>query len=153
MSYADENVDWERIIGDMIARSTDGAPTEPGVYRLPCGNCYVDFFVTSDGTESWLVPGDERRYTRDTIAIARHGNYPWERMYTLAHAAAEILRRSTSDDIPVDVLISDLTAIADAEAAAEDEEIARIARERPADSPEIPLSDIARKFGLELDEL
>lgn len=90
--YAEENTDWEQIIRDMIARNTASAPTQPGVYRMPCGNCYVDFFLASDGTERWLIPGDERSYTRDTVAIARHGDHAWERMYTLGHAAAEIRR-------------------------------------------------------------
>lgn len=153
MSHGDGNVDWERIIRDMIARSTESAPTEPGVYRMPCGECYVDFFLASDGTERWLVPGDERGYTRDTVAIARHGDYPWERMYTLGHAAAEIRRRATADGTPVQVLIEELAMIADAEDAAKNEEIARIARERPAHSEEIPLADVARKFGIDLDEL
>lgn len=143
---------WSRVIGQMIEHGTATAPTEPGVYRMPCGNCYVDFFLSSNGTERWLVPGDERSYTRDTVAIARHGELPWERMYTLAHAAAEIRRRATADGTPVHVLIEELAAIADAEDAAEDEEIARIARERPAGSAEIPLADLARKFGIELDE-
>ena len=153
MSSGDGDTDWELVVRDMIARSTESAPTEPGVYRMPCGNCYVDFFVTSDGAERWLVPGDERSYTRDTVATARHGDYPWERMYTLGHAAAEIQRRATTDGTPVHVLIEELAAIANAEDAAEDEEIARIARERPADSAEIPLADLARKFGIDLDEL
>ncbi|WP_223172232.1 zinc ABC transporter ATPase [Microbacterium sp. NIBRBAC000506063] len=137
----------------MIARSTAFAPTEPGVYRMPCGNCYVDFFHAPDGTERWPVPGDERTYTRDTVAIARHSDHPWERMYTLAHAAAEIRRRATTAGTPVHVLINELTLIVDAEEAAENEEIARIARERPADSAEVPLADLARKFGIDLDEL
>ncbi|MEV8358412.1 zinc ABC transporter ATPase [Microbacterium sp. NPDC076895] len=153
MSHGDDSVDWERVIRDMIARSTESAPTEPGVYRMPCGNCYVDFFLASDGTERWLVPGDERSYTRDTVAIARHGDYPWERMYALAHAAAEIRRRATAESTPVEILLEELAAIAEAEDAAEDEEIARIARERPATSEDIPLADVARKFGIDLDEL
>ncbi|GAA4056675.1 hypothetical protein GCM10023065_01720 [Microbacterium laevaniformans] len=153
MSHADGNTDWGRIISDMIARNTASAPTHPGVYRMPCGNCYVDFFVASDGTERWLVPGDERSYTRDTVAIARHGEHPWERMYTLGHAAAEIRRRATANDAQVHVLIDELAAVAAAEDAAEDEEIARIVRERPADSAEVPLSDLARKFGIDLNEL
>ena len=140
MPHTDDHTDWEQIIRDMIARSSESAPTEPGVYRMPCGNCYVDFFRTSDGTESWLVPGDERSYT-------------WERMYTLGHAAAEIRRRATADDTPVEVLVEQLAAIAAVEDAAEAEEIARIARERPADSPDVPLADVARKFGIDLDEL
>lgn len=153
MPHGESRIDWERVIRDMIARSTASAPTEPGVYRMPCGNCYVDFFLASDGTERWLVPGDERNYTRDTVAIARHGDHPWERMYTLAHAAAEIRRRATVDRTPVAILIEELAAIAVAENAAEDEEVARIVRERPADSEEIPLADLARKFGIDLDEL
>jgi len=31
-----------------------------------------------------------RNDNRDTVAIPWHGDYIWERMYTLAHAAAEI---------------------------------------------------------------
>lgn len=144
---------WSRAIDKMIEHGTATAPTEPGVYRMPCGNCYVDFFLSSNGTERWLVPGDERSYTRETVAIARHGNFPWERMYTLGHAAAEIRRRATADDAQVHVLIDELAAVAAAEDAAEDEEIARIVRERPADSAEVPLSDLARKFGIDLNEL
>lgn len=153
MSQAGHTIDWERVIRDMIARTTESAPTDPGFYRMPCGNCYVDFFLASDGTERWLVPGDERSYTRDTVAIARHGDFPWERMYTLAHAAAEIRRRTLADSTPIHTLVEELAAITDAEDAAEDVEIARIARERPADSAEIPLADLARKFGIDLDEL
>ena len=74
-------------------------------------------------------------------------------MYTLGHAAAEIRRRATADDTPVEVLVEQLAAIAAVEDAAEAEEIARIARERPADSPDVPLADVARKFGIDLDEL
>jgi hypothetical protein len=120
---------------------------------MPCGNCYVDFFLASDGAERWLVPGDERSYTRDTVAIARHGDYPWERMYTLAHAAAEIRHRATAESTPVEILLEELAAIAGAEDAAEKEEIARIARERPATSEDIPLADVARKFGIDLEEV
>ncbi|MEF2254506.1 zinc ABC transporter ATPase [Microbacterium schleiferi] len=144
---------WDRIIRERIARNTESVPTEPGVYRMPCGKCYVDFFLASDGTERWLVPGDEHSYTRDTVAIARHGDYPWERMYTLAHAAAEIRRRATADGTLVEVLLEELAAVADTEDAAEDEEIARIARQRPASSEEIPLADLARKFRVDFDEL
>ena len=126
MPHTDDHTDWEQIIRDMIARSSESAPTEPGVYRMPCGNCYVDFFRTSDGTESWLVPGDERSYTRDTVAIDRHGDHPWERMYTLGHAAAEIRRRATADDTPVEVLVEQLAAIAAVEDAAEAEEAGQL---------------------------
>jgi hypothetical protein len=153
VTHDDGDVDWEEVIRGMIARSAESAPAEPGVYRMPCGNCYVDFFLTSDGAERWLVPGDERSYTRDTVAVARHGDYPWERMYTLAHAAAEIRRRAADVARPVDALIEELAMIAEAADAAENEEIARIVRERPTDSEDIPLADLARKFGIDLDEL
>lgn len=153
MSQDNRDVGWQQVIRDMIARSTESAPADPGVYRMPCGDCYVDFFLASDGAERWLVPGDERSYTRDTVAIARHGDHPWERMYTLGHAAAEIQSRASAAGSSVQVLVEELAAIADAEDATDDEEIARIARERPADSAEIPLADLARKFGIDLDEL
>jgi len=41
MSMTSQNlaVDMERVIRDMIARSTKSAPTEPGIYRMPCGDC------------------------------------------------------------------------------------------------------------------
>ena len=153
MSHGNRDVDWELVIRDMMAGSTESAPTEPGVYRLPCGNCYVDFFLSSDGTERWLVPGDERSYTRDTVATVRHGDLPWERMYTLAHAAAEIRRRAATDGTPLEVLVAKLAAIANVEDAAEEEEIARIVRERTASGESTPLADLARKFGVDLDEL
>ncbi|WP_447587381.1 zinc ABC transporter ATPase [Microbacterium lacticum] len=153
MPHGNGDVEWEQVIRDMITRSTASAPTDPGVYRMPCGNCYVDFFLTSDGSERWLVPGDERSYTRDTVAIARHGDHPWERLYTLAHAATEIRRRATMEGTHIEVLVDELAAIAAVEDALEDEEIARIARERLAGGAEIPLADLARKFGVNLDEL
>lgn len=65
-------------------------------------------------------------------------------------AAAEIRRRATAEGTPVEVLVENLTVLPDA---AEDEEIARIVRERPADGAEVPLADIARKFGVDLEEL
>jgi len=85
--------------------------------------------------------------------VAASPPYAWERMYTLGHAAAEIRRRAVADSTPVQVLIDELAAVAAAEDAAEEEDIARIARERPADSAEAPLADLARKFGIDLDEL
>jgi len=85
---------------------------------------------------------------RDTVAIFRRGDYLWERMYTLAHAAAEIRRRATAKSTSVEAV-----AIAEAEDGAEDEEIARVARELPAESEDIPLADLARRFGIDLDEL
>lgn len=146
------DVEWERALRDMIARSAESAPTEPGVYRMPCGNCYVDFFLAADGTERWLVPGDERSYTRDTVVIARHGDHLWERMYTLSHAAAEIRRRAVDAGLHPQTLLDQLAVDADAEDAAEDEEIARIVRQR-TDMEEIPLADVAHRFGIDLDEI
>jgi len=85
-------IDWEGVIREMITRATEAAPTEPGVYKMPCGECVVDFFITAEGEERWLVAGDDRSYTRETVAIARHGDHPWERLYTLADAAREVAR-------------------------------------------------------------
>lgn len=79
-----------RYIRELIAVNTSEAPNEPGVYRLPCGNCYVDFFISPEGEEHWMVPGDDRPYTRDTVSIARHGEYPWARLRTLAKSARVI---------------------------------------------------------------
>lgn len=78
-----QNEDWDGIIREMIADATESAPTEPGVYKMPCGECVVDFFLNAEGQERWLVAGDARSYTRDTVAIARHGDHPWQRLYTL----------------------------------------------------------------------
>lgn len=154
MAHSQEQADdWKRVIDDMITRSTATAPTEPGVYRMPCGECYVDFFLASDGTERWLVPGDDRSYTRETVAIARHGEFAWQRMYTLAHAAAEIRRRAGEGGIRPEEILEQLATVADAEDAAEDEEIARIVRERTATGESTPLANVARRFGIDLDEL
>ena len=46
-------VDWEGVIREMITRATEAAPTEPGVYKMPCGECVVDFFITAEGEERW----------------------------------------------------------------------------------------------------
>lgn len=138
---------WKSAIEDMIERVTATAPTEPGLYRMPCGKCYVDFFLASDGAERWLVPGDDRSYTREAVAIARHGDHPWERMYTLAHAAAEIRRRATVDGTDVLVLLEQLAATADDADAAEEEEIAGTVRERSE-----PIADRTGWFGVEIDE-
>ncbi|WP_282837526.1 hypothetical protein [Microbacterium flavum] len=83
-----------------IAENTADAPTVPGLYRMPCGECFVDYWIGLDGAEHWAVPGDPASYTRRSIALARHGEAGWQRMYTLAEAS-ELLGmsggRSTGD--------------------------------------------------------
>lgn len=128
-------VDWEGVIREMITRATEAAPTEPGVYKMPCGECVVDFFITAEGEERWLVAGDDRSYTRETVAIARHGDHPWERLYTLADAAREVAR-----------VLEELVEAID------DREVERVVRERDGMSGE-PLEDVAARFGVDVDEL
>ena len=93
MEDARRGQDWEWAIRETIADAMATAPTEPGVYKMPCGACVVDFFLNTEGQERWLVAGDARSYTRETVAIARRGDYPRERLYSLAQAAAEITAR------------------------------------------------------------
>lgn len=118
---------WEEIIRGLIARATESAPTEPGVYRMPCGECVVDFFITAEGEEHWLVAGDERSYTRETVAIARHGDHPWERLYTLADAAEEIARLAAANGGDIDRMLKQLVRTDD------DGEVERRVREREGD--------------------
>lgn len=61
-------------------------PTEPGIYRMPCGD-YVEFFVDNDGEEHWLVPGHDLDLDRRRIAFVYRGDDGWQRMYTLDEAA------------------------------------------------------------------
>lgn len=144
---------WEQVIDGMIERSVATAPTEPGVYRLPCGECYVDFFVGPDGAEHWLIPGDPAEYTRESVAATRHGEHAWERMYTLGAAAAEIRRRAEERCVDPAVLLAELAASVDEADAAEEVEIAGIVRERTASAESVSLADVARRFGIDLDEL
>ena len=116
----------------MIDRNVASAPTEPGVCRLPCGECYVDFFIDSAGAEHWLVPGDPAEYTRETIATMRHGEHAWERMYTLGAAAVELRRRAEERGGDLAVLLAELAASIDEADAVEEAEIAQIVRERTA---------------------
>ncbi|ANG84574.1 hypothetical protein [Microbacterium aurantiacum] len=117
-------VDWNGIIRGMIARATESAPTEPGVYRMPCGECVVDFFITAEGNEHWLVAGDDRSYTRETVAIARHGDHPWERLYTLADAAREMARLAVANRGDIGRVLEELVESID------DREVERVVRER-----------------------
>ena len=137
---------WEEIIRGLIARATETAPTEPGVYRMPCGECVVDFFITAEGEEHWLVAGDERSYTRETVAIPRHGDHPWERLYTLADAAREVARVAAANGGDIDRVLEELVEAID------DREVERVVRERDGMSGE-PLEDVAARFGVDVDEL
>lgn len=94
MNGRSESVHWKQAIDEMMTRNVSSAPTEPGIYRLPCGECYVDFFIAPDGSEHWLVPGEKAECTRESVAATRHGEHAWERMYTLGTAAVEIRRRA-----------------------------------------------------------
>lgn len=140
MSGNDRPESWKRIVREMITESAISAPTEPGVYRMPCGACVVDFFITAEGEERWLVAGDETSYTRETVAIARHGEHPWERLYTLSEAASEIARLAGAGDDDLNNVVARLASFID------DQEIIRIARAR-RDMDEAPLSDLADRFG------
>lgn len=146
MGVEGQSEDWERIIQGMIERARETAPSEPGVYKLPCGECVVDFFITAEGEERWLVAGDGRSYTRESVVVARHGDHPWVRLYSLADAAAEIARLAALNDGDLDRVVAGLIESID------DREVARIARER-AGMREVPLAEIADRFGVDLDEV
>ncbi|MFT4219924.1 MAG: hypothetical protein QM611_05345 [Microbacterium sp.] len=50
------------------------------------------------------------------------------------------------------MLLAELAAGVDAADAVEEAEIARIVRERTAAGESVPLADVARRFGIDLDE-
>lgn len=137
-----QNEDWDGIIRKMIADATESAPTEPGVYKMPCGECIVDFFLNAEGQERWLVAGDARSYTRETVAIARHGEHPWQRLYTLADAATEIATLAASRKVSVDRLLEEI----------DDRETQRISRDRLQMDTE-PLEDVADRFDVDLGDV
>lgn len=136
---------WERIIRGMIERARETAPSEPGVYKMPCGECVVDFFITAEGEEHWLVAGDGHSYTRESVVIARHGEHPWVRLYSLADAAAEIARLAALGEGDLDRVVEDLIESID------DREVESVVRER-AGMREVPLADVADRFGIELGD-
>lgn len=146
MDDEERDQDWERAIREMITEATETAPTEPGVYKMPCGECIVDFFLNAEGQERWLVAGDERSYTRETVAIARHGDHPWQRLYTLEDAAKEISQLAESQNTDVRTVLDDLVDAIDGRDAR------RVARER-RDLPTEPLSNIAERFSVDLEGL
>lgn len=141
-----QNENWEGIIREMISDATETAPTEPGVYKMPCGECVVDFFLNAEGQERWLVAGDARSYTRETVAIARHGEHPWRRLYTLAEAAAEFATLAAVRKVSVDRLLEELVEMTD------EREAQRIARARLAMDSE-PLEGVADRLGIDLKDL
>lgn len=145
MRIEGQSDDWERIIREMIERSRETAPSEPGVYKMPCGECVVDFFITAEGEERWLVAGDGHSYTRESVVIARHAEHPWVRLYSLADAAAEIARLAALGERDLDRVVEDLIETID------DREVESIVRER-ADMREAPLADVADRFGVDLDD-
>jgi len=145
MGVEGQSEDWEHIIRGMIERARETAPSEPGVYKLPCGECVVDFFITAEGEERWLVAGDGRSYTRESVVVARHGDHPWVRLYSLAEAAAEIARLAALGEGVLDRVVEDLIESID------DREVQSIVRER-AGMREVPLAEVADRFGVDLDD-
>lgn len=145
MGVGGQSEDWERIIRGMIERARETAPSEPGVYKMPCGECVVDFFITAEGEERWLVAGDGHSYTRESVVVARHGEHPWVRLYSLAYAAAEIARLAALREGDLDRVVEDLIESID------DREIESVVRER-AGMREVPLADVAEHFGIDLDD-
>lgn len=113
---------------------------------MPCGECIVDFFLNAEGQERWLVAGDARSYTRETVAIARHGEHPWQRLYTLEDAAKEISKLAERRGTDVRTVLDDLVEAIDGRDAR------RVARER-RDLPTEPLSNVAESFGVDLEGL
>lgn len=71
---------------EQMDRALESAPREPGVYRMPCGNCHVEFTIEPNGKHFWLLPGDSTIYSRETISEIGYGDYVWERLYTLDEA-------------------------------------------------------------------
>ncbi len=92
----------------MIAEATETAPTEPGCTRCLRGECVVDFFLNAEGQERWLVAGDSRSYTRETVAIAGHGDHPWQRLYTLEDAREGDLKACRARSTDVHTVLDDL---------------------------------------------
>ncbi len=105
---ADETPTVGEYLRDQLGSNTEEAPTEPGVYRLPCGECYVDFFISVDGVERWLVPGEATSYTRETVTIARHGEHPWLRLYSLQEAAVHLTHIAVLEHSDVETVVARL---------------------------------------------
>ncbi|MBZ4487417.1 zinc ABC transporter ATPase [Microbacterium sp. cx-55] len=123
----------------MIADAKESAPTEPGVYKMPCGEYIVDFFLNAEGQERWLVAGGAHSYTRETVAIARHGEHPWQRLYTLEDAAKEISKLAERRSTDVHTVLDDLVDAID------ERDARRVAQER-RDMPTETLSNLAERI-------
>ncbi len=103
-----DEADVRRTLDELTEQALASSPTRPGLYRLPCGECYVDFFITAEGKERWLVPGDEGSHDRKSVATMWHGPYSWERMYTLIDAAEELITRAEAEQQDLAELVMDL---------------------------------------------
>ena len=101
-----DDAGFARAIKGLIAENAAAAPTVPGLYRLPCGECFVDFFIGADGIERWLVPGDDAPYTRETVVIGRHGGHAWAKMYRLEEAASHLKTLAASEGVSVDTVVN-----------------------------------------------
>ncbi|MFS2243039.1 MULTISPECIES: hypothetical protein [unclassified Microbacterium] len=64
----------------------------------------------------------------------------------------EIRRRAEEHGVDPAVLLAELAANVDEANAAEEAEIAQIVRERTASGESVPLADVARRFGIDLEE-
>ena len=103
-----DETDVRRTLDELTAQALESSPTRPGLYRLPCGECYVDFFNTTEGKEAWLIPGEQGSHARESVATMWHGPFSWERMYTLADAAEELITRAEAEQQDLTELVKDL---------------------------------------------
>lgn len=90
---SEANDAYLQVVREETAENVKQMPTQPGLYRMPCGD-YVEFFLTAEGEERWLVPGHGLRLDRQRIAFVYRGDDGWQRMYTLEEAAAEFQRQA-----------------------------------------------------------
>jgi len=103
----------------------------------------VNAITVSAGQERWHVAGDASSYAGGTVAIARHSDHPWHRLYALVEAATKIATLAASRKVSVDHLLEEIVETID------DRETQRISRDRLAADSE-PLEDVADRFGIDL---
>ncbi len=53
----DEADQYRRMLEELTEEALASSPTEPGLYRLPCGECYVDYFLTPRRRRTLAYPG------------------------------------------------------------------------------------------------